>query len=141
MGLEELCCPLGTPESSKRVFSKLRCSDAFLSGRGCLPARCRSPGREAGLEDGFLAWLLFSYKIISPCGTALCASQKSSTSCLVKAVTGSRNTFIPKMHPHIFYLSIQIFMFIYRSFSADKNWRRICSSRPDRKINTQANDL
>lgn len=43
------------------------------------------PGGEQVLEVVFLAWLLFSCKIISPCGSATCASQKScpaATSCL-----------------------------------------------------------
>lgn len=51
-GLEEQCCHLGTPESSKRAFFELGCSAAFPSGRDCLPARCRCPGRQAGFGDG-----------------------------------------------------------------------------------------
>lgn len=38
--------------SSKKVFSKMGCSDAFHSGGGRLPAHRRCAGRQAGFGDG-----------------------------------------------------------------------------------------
>lgn len=68
---------------------------------GCLLAIGVLGGNRV-LEMVFLAWLLFSCKIISPCGSATCASQKScpaATSCLVNTVTQPLrrgNIFIPR---------------------------------------------
>lgn len=86
-------------------------------------------GGKQVLEMVFLVWLLVSCKIISPCGSAMCASQKScpaATSCLTKTVTQPLRRRLqqyihPEMHFYTCYLLIPFFTFSCRSFSADKN--------------------
>lgn len=77
--------PRDLPRALKiRVFSKTGCSDAISLGEVAVFLLA------GGLEMVFLAWLLFSCKIISPRGSGMCASQKScpaATSCPINIVT------------------------------------------------------
>lgn len=128
-GLEEQCCHLGTfHQLSNSVFSNMGHADPFHRVVAVSLPAVGMLGRMQVLIMVFLAWLLVSCKIISPCGSATCACQNScptATSCLTNRHPalrrGLQGCIPPQTHFHTCYLQIPFFMFGCRSFSTDKN--------------------
>lgn len=131
-GLEEQCCHLGTPESSERgVFCSLGGSDF------CWVCWLGSPGSRADFGDG-LFWPGFCFPTKS---LSLVAQPEPPSSCLEKAGTAPPPQAPAAHSPLQLLLKSDFSCLSIEVFSADKNWRRICCSCPDRKINTGANDF